>query len=425
MVKSAKNKKIVVSEKTKKVKGIYGNYGVRQVGNKIHTRIRKTINNEPKDFCGKGVTLELAIADLEHQIELALNKEIAIDADITVKDWCNKWLNTKTDKESLAYYEQHIRCYIVPVIGKMKLCDVKLNDLNRITSKMAKGELSETSRKKGLTMQELKESKKPLSKKTIANVKNTISQIFQEAIDNDMRRPLPLSKIKNDGAESKERTILNKEQKSKLLNFLVNDEKEDTKTVSLMLLIQYTRGLRASEVCGLKWEDIDFDKNELHLNQGCGRVRDFDEELRPTGTYTTKLKSLKTKNSKRTLNFDELIFEKLMLLNKQEHNTDGLVFHTKTGLKHTCKSIYKILQRILRDLGLPSIGTHGLRRIFATNLVLNQVDQKVAQLAMGHSDISTTYKYYVEIEQELENKILTGVDDVVLAEVKNKMTKVS
>ena len=98
----------------------------------------------------------------------------------------------------MAYYEQHIRCYIVPAIGKIKLCDVKLNDLNRITSKMAKGELSETSRKKGLKKQELKASKKPLSKKTIANVKNTILQIFQEAIDNDMRRPLPLSKIKND-----------------------------------------------------------------------------------------------------------------------------------------------------------------------------------------------------------------------------------
>lgn len=67
----------------------------------------------------------------------------------------------------------------------------------------------------------------------------------------------------------------------------------------------------------------------------------------------------------------------------------------------------------------------GLRRIFATNLVLNQVDQKVAQLAMGHADISTTYKYYVEIEQELENEELSRVDNNVLAEVKNKKAKAS
>ena len=60
----------------------------------------------------------------------------------------------------------------------------------------------------------------------------------------------------------------------------------------------------------------------------------------------------------------------------------------------------------------------GLRRIFATNLMLNQVPQKVTQLAMGHSDIATTNKYYVEIGQEVENEILASVDDVVLAEVK-------
>ena len=44
MVQRKKSKKIQITEKTKKVKGIYGNYGVRQVGNKIQTRIRKTIN---------------------------------------------------------------------------------------------------------------------------------------------------------------------------------------------------------------------------------------------------------------------------------------------------------------------------------------------------------------------------------------------
>lgn len=263
MAKTKNSKKIQITEKTKKVKGLYGNYGVRQVGNKIQTRIRKTIYNEPEDFTGSGITLELAIADIEHKIELALNKEISIDNNITVAEWSQKWLNTRADKESLPYYEQHIRCYIVPVIGKMKLCDVKLSDLNRITSKMAKGELSETSRKKGLTKQELKESKKPLSKKTIGNVKNTISQIFQEAIDDNKIKDIPLSKIKNDGVESEEKVILNKEQKSKLLNFLVNDQKEDTRTVSLMLLIQYTRGLRASEVCGLMWEDIDLEKKKF------------------------------------------------------------------------------------------------------------------------------------------------------------------
>lgn len=423
---SQKSKKIEITEKTKKIEGIYGKYGVRRVGNKIQTRIRKTVDGETVDFTGSGNTLQLAILDIEHKIKVALDKEISIDTTLTVADWCQKWLNTKAAKRSLEYYEQHIRCYIIPVIGKMKLIDVKLKDLNKITAKMAKGDLSETSRKKGLSKKELEETKKPLSKKTISNVKNTISQIFQEAIDNDMIKNIPLSKIKNEGVEKKERNILTKAEKEKLLTFLVSDEKEDTKTVSLMLLIQYTRGLRASEVCGLKWENIDFVKKEIHIEQGCGRVREFDEELKPTGTYKTILKDLKTVNSRRGFVVDDLIFQKLEDLYNQPRNIDGLVFHTITGLKHTCKSIYKIFQRILKDLELPRIGTHGLRRIFASNLVLNCVNVKIAQKSIGHSDISTTYQYYVEIEEDVVNESLSQVDNVVLAKFKkNKMAEVS
>lgn len=376
-------KSMKITEETKKVEGIYGKYGVRRVGNQIHTRIRKKINSIPTDFVGKGATLELSIADLEKKIDIALNKDFVIDNNITVEEWCRHWLETKRNKPSFEYFEQHVRCYILPVIGNMKLAEVRLENLNKITQKMANGELSEPSRKKGLSKQELKASKKPLLKKTIDNVKNTISQIFQDAIDNEKIRQIPLSKIKNDGMESEGRVVLSKEQKSKLLNFLVNDEKEDTKTVSLMLLIQYTRGLRASEVCGLKWKDIDLDKKQLNLKQGCGRVRQFDENLKPTGKYKTELKQLKTKNSKRTLNFDDIIFEKLDILNKQSHNEDDLIFHTKTGLNHTCKSIYKIFQRILKKLDLPSIGTHRTKKNFCNKFGVESSRPKNCTISNG------------------------------------------
>ena len=51
---------------------------------------------------------------------------------------------------------------------------------------------------------------------------------------------------------------------------------------------------------------------------------------------------------------------------------------------------------------------------------------KIAQKSIGHSDISTTYQYYVEIEEDVVNEILSQVDNVVLAKFKkNKMAEVS
>lgn len=254
--------------RTQKIEGTYGKYGVRVVGNHIETRIRKTINSIPTDFTGKGITVALAVADIEHKIELALNKDFVINTKVTVAEWCQQWLRTKKELESLSYFEQHIRSYINPVIGKMKLADVKLKDLNKITQKMASGELSEGSRKKGLTKKEKEETKKPLCKKTIQNVKGTISQIFQDAIDNEEIRNIPLHKINVPDVEAKEKIHLTTKQKLTLLNYLINDESESTKVASLMLLIQYLRGLRASEVCGLKVTDINFENKDFKLKQG-------------------------------------------------------------------------------------------------------------------------------------------------------------
>lgn len=413
------NKVTKITKETKKIEGIYGKYGIRRVGNQIQARIRKKINSIPTDFSSKGVTIELAIADLEKQIDIALNKDIAINTDITVEEWCKHWLETKKDMPSFEYYEQHTRCYILPIIGKMKLTEVKLENLSEIMQKMANGELSEGSRKKGLTKKEHKQTKTSLSQKTMQNVKNTISQIFQEAIDNEKRRPIPLKKIKIPKVEKKSKIHLNKEQKIILLNFLINDENESTKVVSLMLLIQAFRGLRASEVCGIKYKDLDLKNKDMLLNQGCGRKREFDKNLNPTGRYKTVLKSLKSKNSKRKLSFNDLLFDKLRKHMEEDIYNDGLVFHTVTGLPHTAKSVYKKLQQILKQLGLPSVGSHEMRRFFATHLVLNNVNIKVAQELIGHADISTTYRYYVIVEEEEKNKALEEVDNAVLFDIEN------
>jgi integrase len=36
---------------------------------------------------------------------------------------------------------------------------------------------------------------------------------------------------------------------------------------ALMILMAYRHGLRASEVTDLKWEQVDFDRSEIHVNR--------------------------------------------------------------------------------------------------------------------------------------------------------------
>ena len=40
----------------------------------------------------------------------------------------------------------------------------------------------------------------------------------------------------------------------------------------LLIGIMYATGVRVSEVCRLKWSDLDFDRNQIRVLEGKGRV---------------------------------------------------------------------------------------------------------------------------------------------------------
>lgn len=155
-----------------------------------------------------------------------------------------------------------------------------------------------------------------------------------------------------------------------------------------------------------------------------GKRRILDTNLKPTGKYYTAVKKLKTPNSKRNLALNDLLFEKLKRHIAENPSSDEFVFHTVTGLLHTSKSLYKKLQQILKKLGLPSVGSHEMRRICCTNLVLKKVPPKVTQFIVGHSDITTTNRFYVIVEEEQANEALDETDDSIFAELEEYNNKV-
>lgn len=61
---------------------------------------------------------------------------------------------------------------------------------------------------------------------------------------------------------------------------------------------------------------------------------------------------------------------------------------------------YQCLTRVCRELKLPALSPHDLRRTFGTRCAEAKVYMKHLQLIMGHVDISTTAKYYMALEQK-------------------------
>ena len=114
-------------------------------------------------------------------------------------------------------------------------------------------------------------------------------------------------------------------------------------------------GLRRGELLGLKWEDVDFDAEVLHIRRQVARV---DGEVREG--------PLKTKNSYRTIAVAEDALDMLKEKKKTNHN-DDYVFTAPTGGPISPDSVLHMLHRVLKRAGLPACRFHDAPDIIEPN----------------------------------------------------------
>jgi len=190
---------------------------------------------------------------------------------------------------------------------------------------------------------------------------------IQEVLDN----------LPNVKREKKLPVILSKEEIERLIS--------STKNMNHRLIIQvgYSAGLRISEIINLKWQDIDFDRNVIHLKRAKGK-KDRIVML-----------SLKVKEN---------------LINLTS-NKQGYVFLTNRNGKYTQRTIQKILENAAKKAGIrKKITPHTLRHSFATHLLENGTDIRYIRDLLGHSDISTTLIYTKVSNKDIRN-IKSPLDD--------------
>ena len=137
--------------------------------------------------------------------------------------------------------------------------------------------------------------------------------------------------------------------------------------------VLYSSGLRVSELCSLKKQDIDWEEREIHVRQGKG------DKDRITYFNASAVLSLKAYLNSRNDNSDYIIV--------------GLRGEEKKKLdKRTIESdVAKVVQRA--GLDDKKITPHNLRHTFATRMIANGCPVEIVQMMLGHSKISTTMIY--------------------------------
>ena len=204
------------------------------------------------------------------------------------------------------------------------------------------------------------------SPKYIANVWGFIAAAITEATG---RRP----NVKLPAKEKNERPYLEPEQ----ITAFVNAVKGESVEIAALLALS---SLRRSELKALKWKDIDFAKNSIHVNGSM---------VYAEGGMVHKRQN-KTKSSNRIV---PIIPPLKAALEAAEHKSEYVVPYNGSW-------IYQRINEICAANGLPQVGVHGLRHSFASLAYHLQIPEKIAMEIGGWSDDGTMRKIYTHVARK-------------------------
>lgn len=339
-------------------------------------RKRRTVQAE------NDIEAEKKLAEFITEIE---NSSAFVDpTKLKFKDFVEKWLEEYAKlhlKPKTFYgYKEILETRIVPALGYARLDQIKPFHIVEYENSLRQ----DGARKDG----------KPggLSDKTIQQHHFILSSVFRTAVEWEILKENPVSKIKPPKVKKKPIPAYDEEQTAAMLAAL---EQEPLKYQVLVHLALVT-GLRRGELVGLEWSDIDFEKGVLDVSRSSQYTPDegtFDEDT-------------KTEESDRLVALPTETLEILALYaQEQERQAEKLgdlwqgsnrLFTTWDGSPMFPATPTQWFPKFLKRHGLPHMNFHGLRHTSATLLIHSGANIKAVSSRLGHAEVGTTLNIYTK-----------------------------
>lgn len=180
----------------------------------------------------------------------------------------------------------------------------------------------------------------------------------------------------------------------------LNAAKKDSEIAYMYFKLLSSTGLRKSEALALKWDDIDFEKNVIHVTKTINVGFNNVELIAPP----------KTKESYRDVPLSKSLKADLM---KHRSNIYDFVFCKTNGDHLNLATPAHWLQRIYKNnSNLKQITIHGFRHTFATLMLQPGTGNtpKDVQKILGHSTIDMTLNIYTHESKKGQQNIIRSID---------------
>ena len=315
-----------------------------------------------------------------------------------VSDFAKEYLSiqkTSLSPGTYDFYQSIIDKHILPMFGRMRLRDIKTYHVQDFILRL--NSLSRSDGKPG-----------HIAPQTIKRYTTVLRSILTMAykmyyVDDDVGLSRRLTFPKERYQEVDVFTI----EEAKAI--LTAAKTEPINTRSLIELALFT-GMRRGEIVGLKWSDINFDKQCLSVKRSI---------YKPKGEKSIE-KEPKSNSSFRTIAIPNCLCETLKKYKKsQEEYSLSLatwqnlecVFTDKNGNVMNPQTPTKQFSKFLDRHNIRHLKFHCLRHTSATLLLSNGCDIKTVSARLGHSSIETT-NIYVHMLKSVDKEAAITFDRI-------------
>lgn len=305
--------------------------------------------------------------------------------DILFADFLKQWLNAKKNKIEMSTwegYQVYSEKHIIPYFKDKGLSLSQLTPKHFVDFYEYEFKEGRVDGKGGMSIRSIK------SYSLI--IKESLNMaVIMEYIGKNPALNVPLPK-----QEEKQQigTFLNAEEGNKVIQAFRGHH------LHALVYVTLYYGLRRSEVLGLKWSAVDFEKNTIKINHTVVKnltvvSKDKTKTISSNRSYTL-LPEIKDV----LLKLKGEVEDRKKLFGAEYIDTD-YIFTWANGKPYAPDYLTRGFQRVLKSHGLPKMRFHDLRHSTASILYDKGWSLKDIQDWLGHADIETTGNIYTHISK--------------------------